>query len=85
MRLRLQRLVTPAGGVVLDLFMGSGSTGKAAMLEGYKFIGIERDEDENGKSLGYMVIAAARIARAYVTRMLEVSKKAYQESQLSLF
>jgi DNA modification methylase len=37
------RLVTPPGGVVLDPFMGSGSTGKAAMLEGFEFIGIERE------------------------------------------
>jgi DNA modification methylase len=37
----LCRLVTPPGGVVLDPFCGSGSTGKAAMLEGLKFIGIE--------------------------------------------
>lgn len=40
----LCRLVTPPDGVVLDLFMGSGSTGKAAVLEGFGFIGIERDE-----------------------------------------
>lgn len=39
----LCRLVTPPGGVVLDPFMGSGSTGKAAVLEGFDFIGIERD------------------------------------------
>jgi len=37
----LCRLVTPPGGIVLDPFMGSGSTGKAAMLEGFDFIGIE--------------------------------------------
>ena len=41
----LCRLVTPPGGVVLDPFMGSGSTGKAAVLEGFRFIGIERDAD----------------------------------------
>jgi DNA modification methylase len=41
----LCRLVTPPGGTVLDCFMGSGSTGKAAMLEGFEFIGIERDAD----------------------------------------
>lgn len=39
----LCRLVTPPNGVVLDVFMGSGSTGKAALLEGFKFVGIERD------------------------------------------
>ena len=37
------RLVTRRGGVVLDPFMGSGSTGKAAMLENCEFIGIELD------------------------------------------
>ena len=41
----LCRLVTPPGGIVLDPFMGSGSTGKAAMAEGFEFIGIERDAD----------------------------------------
>lgn len=51
----LCRLVTPPGGVVLDPFMGSGSTGKAAMLEGFKFIGIEREAQ-------YVEIAKARIA-----------------------
>jgi DNA modification methylase len=50
----LCRLVTPPGGIVLDPFMGSGSTGKAAMLEGLQFIGIERE----GK---YFEIAKARI------------------------
>ena len=49
----LCRLVTPPGGVVLDPFMGSGSTGKAAMLEGFQFIGIERDP-------AYVAIAASR-------------------------
>ena len=41
----LIRLVTPEGGVVLDPFMGSGSTGKAAIRNGYDFIGIEMEED----------------------------------------
>lgn len=51
----LCRLVTPPGGVVLHPFMGSGSTGKAAMREGFRFIGIEMDAD-------YLAIAEARIA-----------------------
>ena len=50
----LCRLVTPPGGVVLDPFMGSGSTGKAAVLEGFQFIGIEREAE-------YLAIAEARI------------------------
>ena len=40
----LCRLVTPKGGTVLDPFMGSGSTGKAALQEGFNFVGIEREE-----------------------------------------
>jgi site-specific DNA-methyltransferase (adenine-specific) len=50
----LCRLVTPPGGIVLDPFMGSGSTGKAAVLEGFRFIGIERDP-------AYLEIARSRI------------------------
>jgi len=42
----LCRLVTPPKGIVLDPFMGSGSTGKAAVLEGFRFIGIELDESD---------------------------------------
>jgi site-specific DNA-methyltransferase (adenine-specific) len=41
----LIKLVTPYGGVVLDPFTGSGSTGKAALLEGYQFIGAELTEE----------------------------------------
>ena len=50
----LIRLVTPKGGIVLDPFMGSGSTGKAAVLEGMEFIGIEREPE-------YFEIAEQRI------------------------
>jgi site-specific DNA-methyltransferase (adenine-specific) len=41
----LCRLITPPKGTVLDPFAGSGSTGCAAVLEGFKFIGIEREEE----------------------------------------
>ena len=53
----LCRLVTQPGGVVLDPFTGSGSTGKAAILEGFRFIGIEREAE-------YVEIAKARIEAA---------------------
>lgn len=53
----LVRLVTPPGGVVLDPFTGSGSTGKAAVLEGLSFVGCELTAE-------YMPIARARIAAA---------------------
>ncbi len=57
----LVRLVTPPGGLVLDPFMGSGSTGKACMREGFRFIGIDLDDDGKGNPLGYVEIARARI------------------------
>jgi DNA modification methylase len=50
----LCRLITPTGGVVLDPYMGSGSTGKAAVREGFSFVGIELDLD-------YYEIAKARV------------------------
>jgi site-specific DNA-methyltransferase (adenine-specific) len=50
----LCRLVTPPKGIVLDPFMGSGSTGKAAMYEGFEFVGIELTDE-------YLPIAKARI------------------------
>ena len=53
----LCRLVTPKHGIVLDPFMGSGTTGIAANLEGFSFIGIEMDEN-------YVKIARARIAHS---------------------
>jgi len=50
----LCRLITPTGGVVLDPYMGSGSTGKAAVQEGFSFVGCELDKD-------YFDIATARV------------------------
>jgi DNA modification methylase len=50
----LCRLVTPPSGVVLDPFMGSGTTGMAAQAEGFGFVGIEREAE-------YVEIAMARI------------------------
>lgn len=51
----LVRLITPAGGLVLDPFTGSGTTGIAAVLERCRFVGCEREPD-------YLAIARSRIA-----------------------
>lgn len=72
----LLRLVTPAGGTVLDPFMGSGSTGKAAMREGFNFIGCELDPE-------YLAIAEARIE--YERAKAIAAREQPTESQLSLF
>ena len=53
----LCRLVTPKGGIVLDPFMGSGSTGLAAKDEGFEFIGIEREKE-------YFEICKSRIEKS---------------------
>lgn len=54
----LCRLITPTGGTVLDPWMGSGSTGRAAIEEGFNFIGIDLNPD-------YVTIASARIAHSF--------------------
>ena len=53
----LCRLITPPGGTVIDPFMGSGTTGIAAIREGFNFIGIEKEAD-------HFVICQHRIAQA---------------------
>ena len=55
MRYLVRLTKTPTGGVVLDPFMGSGTTGIACALEGREFIGIEREAE-------YIEIANKRIA-----------------------
>jgi hypothetical protein len=50
----LVRLVTPTGGIVLDPFLGSGTTALAAEMEGFEWIGIEREAE-------YVAIAEARL------------------------
>jgi hypothetical protein len=50
----LCRLVTPPNGLILDPFTGSGTTGCAAVLEGFRFVGIEREAE-------YVEIATKRI------------------------
>jgi DNA modification methylase len=54
----LVRLVTPPDGTVLDPFLGSGSTGIAAIREGFHFIGIEKNDE-------YVELALKRIKSAH--------------------
>jgi len=61
----LCRLVTPVGGTVLDPFMGSGTTGKAALSEGFSFVGIERDPE-------YYAICESRFNGAQIGLALAV-------------
>lgn len=53
----LARLITPPGGLVLDPFAGSGTTGVACIEEGFQFIGIEREDE-------YITVARARLVAA---------------------
>ena len=70
----LCRLITPPQGIVLDCFAGSGSTGVAAIAEGFHFIGIELDPE-------YAAIAQARLNYA----IAEYEAEAKREKQLALF
>lgn len=74
----LCRLVTRPGGKVLDPFMGSGSTGKACMREGFKFIGIEREAP-------YLAIAEARIAHALECAEAVAEEAVASAAQLDIF
>ena len=73
----LIKLVTPAGGVVLDPFTGSGSTGKAALLDGYRFIGIEMTAD-------YLPIIEGRLLWAEAEAQ-RVAQAAAEEESIRLF
>ena len=72
----LCRLITPPDGVILDPFSGSGSTGCAAALEVFNFIGIEREAE-------YVEIARARVAHYQAT--VEPKDEPKKGEQLSLF
>lgn len=61
----LCKLVTPPGGLIVDPFLGSGTTGIAAALENFRFLGIEREAD-------YMRIAQARISH-WTTQPVEAA------------
>jgi len=55
----LCRLITPPGGLVLDPFAGSGTTGIAAVAEGFDFVGIEMDPDHHAIAMARIEHAAA--------------------------
>jgi site-specific DNA-methyltransferase (adenine-specific) len=73
----LIKLVTPANGIVLDPFTGSGSTGKAALLDGYQFIGIELTEE-------YLPIIEGRLKWA-LNKVSEDKEKQELQKKEALF
>ena len=74
----LARLVTPPDGLLLDPFMGSGSTGKGALLEGFRFVGIDLDP-------AHVAIAEARCQFAVDTVDAEAAAAEAPGAQLALF
>ena len=74
----LCRLVTPPNGLVLDPFCGSGSTGKGAVLEGFRFVGIDLDP-------AHVAIAEARCQFAADTVDEQAAAAEAPGAQLSLF
>ncbi|MCY1372979.1 DNA methylase [compost metagenome] len=74
----LCRLATPPGGLVLDPFMGSGSTGKAAMREGFRFVGCELSPE-------YLAIAQARITHEVERVAIAATEAAATAAQLDIF
>jgi site-specific DNA-methyltransferase (adenine-specific) len=74
----LCRLVTPRNGVVLDPFCGSGSTGKAAIIEGFRFVGIDLDS-------AHVAIAEARCQFAVESVAEQAATVEARDSQLPLF
>ena len=73
----LIKLVTPPNGTVLDPFTGSGSTGKAAILQGFDFVGIEMTEE-------YLPIIEGRLKHAEA-KVAERIKETSDQEQEKLF
>lgn len=72
----LCRMITPLGGVVLDMFNGSGTTGCAAVQEGFRYIGIEREK-------AYKVIASKRIR--HILREVKAEEREAKKAPKPLF
>lgn len=88
----LQRMITPPGGTTLDIYVGSGSFGVSAILEGFNFIGIDIDDDGTGNPLGYLDIARARcewaeaeVVKERQRREQEQREQAARAAQVRLF
>jgi len=80
----LVRLVTPRGGLVLDAFGGSGTTGCAALLEGMRFVGAEQDAEHH--ALACKRLAAAEVGGTVVRTVEPAPKPAGRPAvQPSLF
>jgi site-specific DNA-methyltransferase (adenine-specific) len=73
----LVKLVTPPGGVVLDPFTGSGSTGKAAILQGFDFIGIELTQEYLPIIQGRLKYAEQLVAEAEEQEKLKETEKLF--------
>jgi site-specific DNA-methyltransferase (adenine-specific) len=71
----LIKLVTPPNGTVLDPFTGSGSTGKAAILQGFDFIGIEMTEE-------YLPIIEGRLKHAEAIVAERIKETTNQQSEV---
>ena len=71
----LIKLITPPGGVVLDPFTGSGSTGKAAILQGFDFIGIEMTEE-------YLPLIEGRLKHAEALVAERIKETINQQSEV---
>ena len=77
----LCRLITPPGGIVLDLFAGSGTTGLAALAEGLRFVGVEREAE-------FVDVAAGRLAHVEcvaVPDLVQADAPKVEPAQPSLF
>jgi site-specific DNA-methyltransferase (adenine-specific) len=74
----LVRLVTPPGGLVMDPFMGSGSTGKACIREGFRFVGIDMTPE-------YVEIARLRITHEWTVMTAAAEAASAPSPQRDLF
>jgi DNA modification methylase len=80
----LVKLVTPANGVCLDMFFGSGSTGKACIREGINFIGIEKDIEYYNLAIERCLAEIDIINAANSNNILHISRDSDLDTTLQL-